>query len=67
MPDADIPPDMKDALAKFGDEADQIIDRSFRTVDQNPPPIIYHYTNDVGLKGILEEAYTVASGAISIL
>ncbi len=50
-----VPPDMRDALAKFGDEADRIVDEFLASLEATlPPPILYHYTNDVGLRGILE-------------
>lgn len=47
--------DMQDALELFGCEAEQIIASFVRTLEsQKPAPIIYHYTDDVGLRGILE-------------
>ena len=50
-----VPRDMQDALEKFNDEAGEIVHSFLATLEsQPPPPIIYHYTNDVGLKGILE-------------
>ena len=50
-----IPQEVSDALKKFLDEAWAIFQSFAKTVEaQAPPPIIYHYTNDVGLKGILE-------------
>jgi hypothetical protein len=50
-----VPVDMKDALEKFYGEAGQIVHSFLRTLEsQEPPPVIYHYTNDVGLRGILE-------------
>ena len=52
MPDADIvPPDMRLELQKFDEDAEQLIASFF---ELSPHPIIYHYTNDVGLRGILE-------------
>jgi hypothetical protein len=46
---------MQAALEKFNDEAAEIVRSFLATLEsQPPPPIIYHYTNDVGLKGILE-------------
>ena len=49
------PRDMQDALDKFNREAEQI-NTSFveNLKSQKPPQIIYHYTDDVGLRGILE-------------
>lgn len=51
----DIPQDMKNALTEFDTTANGIV-RSFieKLESQDPPEFIYHYTNDVGLKGILE-------------
>jgi hypothetical protein len=49
------PRDMQDALDKFNHEAEQIIKSYQENLEsQKPPPIIYHYTDDVGLRGILE-------------
>ena len=49
------PQDMQDALEKFGREAEQIVASFVKTLEsQKPPPIIYHYTDDAGLRGILE-------------
>jgi len=50
-----IPPDMSDAIKKFNREAEDIVNAFLATLEAcQPPPIIYHYTNDVGLRGILE-------------
>ncbi len=50
-----LPPDMQDALVRFNEEAKNILDSSLKYLETvEPPPIIYHYTNDVGLRGILE-------------
>jgi hypothetical protein len=50
-----IPSDMNAALDNFRRDAQQIVDSFQRTLDEAPtPPILYHYTNDVGLKGMLE-------------
>lgn len=50
-----VPLDMQDALERFNDDAQEIVHSFLATVNsQPPPPIVYHYTNDVGLKGILE-------------
>lgn len=50
-----LPKDMADALNKFDATAERIIASFLETVEsQEPPKHIYHYTNDVGLKGILE-------------
>jgi hypothetical protein len=50
-----VPRDMQDALERFNDDAQEIVHSFLATLEsQPPPPIVYHYTNDVGLKGILE-------------
>ena len=50
-----VPRAMQDALARFNEEAEKIVHSFLATLElQPPPPIVYHYTNDVGLKGILE-------------
>jgi len=50
-----VPRDMRDALAKLGHEPEEIVDTFLTTLEAiPPPPILYHYTNDVGLRGILE-------------
>lgn len=46
---------MQDALDKFSCEAEQIIASFLKTLEsQKPPPMIYHYSDDVGLRGVLE-------------
>ena len=46
---------MKEALTKFDSTAERILKKFHATLEAQPPPeIIYHYTNDVGLRGILE-------------
>ena len=50
-----IPEEMRNALAKFGEEAEQILTSFAISLESyQPRPIIYHYTDDVGLRGILE-------------
>lgn len=50
-----VPGDMQDALERFNDDAQEIVHSFLATVEsQTRPPIVYHYTNDSGLKGILE-------------
>jgi hypothetical protein len=50
-----IPPDVRAELERFDGRAQKLIE-SFvgRLESQSPPPTIYHYTNEAGLKGILE-------------
>ena len=55
MPVANIiPPDMRSELQKFDQAAAHLIDCFFTTLEVPRPPTIYHYTNDIGLRGILE-------------
>jgi hypothetical protein len=51
-----IPKDINDALEIFKKESKRINDDIFKELISNKklPPIIYHYTNDIGLRGILE-------------
>lgn len=51
----ELPPDMAETLASFGSSAEEIV-RPFYDVAENsePPSMIYHYTDDAGLRGILE-------------
>jgi hypothetical protein len=56
MAESDIlPEDMHAEVGKFDAAADEIIQSIGRALNaREPPPIIYHYTNDAGLRGILE-------------
>jgi hypothetical protein len=51
-----IPQEMADALRKFSDESGHINDTIVNDLvsKRELPPVIYHYTNDLGLRGILE-------------
>ena len=50
-----ITPDLRLALERFDREADAIIDSFVKPLKaQEPPLVIYHYTDDLGLRGILE-------------
>src|SRR5215831_7747290 len=50
-----LPPDMRAEISKFDATADETMKSIGRALDaRQPPPIIYHYTNDAGLRGILE-------------
>ena len=54
-PKDEYPRDMQKALDQFGCEAQQIIGAFVKTVSSRKrPDRIYHYTDDAGLKGILE-------------
>jgi len=51
---APVPQDMRDALAKFGKQAEEIVGAFLSTLEAAPSPeILYHYTDESGLKGIL--------------
>ena len=63
----DIPQDMRNALNEFDTTADGIVRSFLDTVEsQEPPETIYHYTNDVGLKGILETGQLWLSDIFSL-
>ena len=50
-----IPPSVQKAVDQFQSEADRILQPLVDKLKaRTPPPIIYHYTGDVGLRGILE-------------
>ena len=68
MPEpAVIPSEMRAALDKFRGEAEEILASFLRSVDSTPPPaIIYHYTDDAGLKGILETGKVRLSNIFSL-
>src|SRR5271169_4560199 len=51
----EYPRDMQKALEQFGCDAQQIIEAFVKTISSRKrPDRIYHYTDDAGLKGILE-------------
>jgi hypothetical protein len=47
------PQDMRDALDLFCREAQNLVAEWVKALSE-PAPLIYHYTNDAGLRGILE-------------
>jgi len=49
-----IPPKAASALQQFNESAEQCINAFFKTLEVPGPSILYHYTNDTGLRGILE-------------
>lgn len=62
-----VPQDMKDALGRFNSEAEQIVHGLLSSMEsQEPPPIIYHYTDDRGLNGILEKGQLWLTDAFSL-
>jgi len=55
MERAQIPKEMQDALTAFDVAAERIVSAFLERMEsQEPPTTIYHYTNDIGLRGILE-------------
>ena len=49
-----VSPKMRDALAQFGKQADEIVGACLSTLEAAPSPqILYHYTDESGFKGIL--------------
>jgi hypothetical protein len=57
MPQTDprIPRKMANAIARYDAEATKILQAFINTVEaKKPPPVLYHYTNDAGLAGIME-------------
>src|SRR5437660_1488781 len=51
--DDTIPSDMAQALEEFERKAGAIVSLFLASEQEPIPPLIYHYTNDVGLRGIL--------------
>ena len=50
-----IPPDMQAELDKFDKSSEAAIAAFIRKLEaEPPPPMLFHYTDDAGLKGILE-------------
>lgn len=52
--DAAIPSDMQRKLDDFYQQGNKIVDQFKSGLENQLPPIIYHYTTDMGLAGILE-------------
>src|SRR5208282_2512478 len=62
-----VPPELRDALAKFGRDAEEIVDAFLKTLETtHPPPILYHYTDHVGLRGILESGRLRLTDILSV-
>jgi hypothetical protein len=49
-----VPPNITSALDIFDRTAEQLFNSFAETLSVPWPPILYHYTNDIGLRGILE-------------
>ena len=45
---------MQDELERFDQECELILNSHIEDIETNLPDTIYHYTNSVGLKGIIE-------------
>ena len=56
MAEADVvPPDLRAEIEKFDAAANAIVKSIGGALDASvPPPMIFHYTNDAGLRGIIE-------------
>ena len=50
-----LPQDMREQLQKIRQRSKELVASFVGKIDSSPPPpLIYHYTNDAGLRGILE-------------
>jgi hypothetical protein len=50
-----VPSDMRDTINKFNTEASQIVESFLVKLESyKAPPVVYHYTTDAGLRGILQ-------------
>src|SRR5271166_4085665 len=57
MPRTDplIPRDMARAITRYQRDATKVLQDFIKKVEaKTPPPLLYHYTNDAGLAGIIE-------------
>ncbi len=62
-----VPLDMKLALKKFDAEADNLVASFISPIEAvPPPPLVYNYTNDIGLRGILESGKLWLSDIFSL-
>jgi hypothetical protein len=53
--DPAIPKPMSDALNRYDSESTKVLEEFLRVVEaKKPPPILYHYTNDIALKAIIQ-------------
>jgi len=63
----DIPADMTSALRQLDIDAEEIVSTFVREIEASPlPPRLYHYTNDDGLRGILESGKLWLSDIFSL-
>jgi hypothetical protein len=50
-----VPDDMREATENFYKESEEVVNSFARRLEEEPAPaMIYHYTNDAGLRGIIE-------------
>jgi hypothetical protein len=50
-----IPNDMQAAIENFDKESEEVVNSFARSFEEEPAPaMIYHYTNDAGLRGIID-------------
>lgn len=55
MADGDLPPELRLQIDECSAKAEAVVTRFAAQLESTPAPeIIYHYTNDAGLRGILE-------------
>ena len=67
MSDADdLPSDLRQAFGAFDKAADRIIRKFAKPSNAAPPDSLYHYTTDIGLKGILESGALWVSDVRSV-
>jgi Protein of unknown function (DUF2971) len=50
----DLPADLTDAINKYDQKANSFVEALMKFENKTKPELIFHYTDDVGLKGILE-------------
>jgi len=64
---ARIPRGMAKAIEKYNDDATKILNGFVNTVEgEKPPSVLYHYTNDAGLTGIIESGQLWFSDIFSL-
>jgi hypothetical protein len=70
--DPRVPRDMAKAITRYEREATQILHVFIKTIEaKKPPPLLFHYTDDAGLAGIilppsidaLRKDYSITSSA----
>lgn len=62
-----IPPDMQAELDRFDKGCEAALGEFVQKLEaEKPPSMLYHYTNDIGLKGILEHGNLWLTSAFSL-